>query len=34
MAGKVIGPKGETAVVTLLNGHVVKMPSKYLCLFL
>lgn len=32
MAWKVIGPNGEPTIV-LLNGHVVKLPHKYLCLY-
>ena len=30
MAGKIIGHRGEPTIV-LLNGHVIKLPSKYLC---
>lgn len=29
MTGKIIGPSEP---VVLLNGHAVKLPSKYLCL--
>lgn len=30
VAGKIIGHRGEPTIV-LLNGHVIKLPSKYLC---
>lgn len=32
-AQEVIGPKGESTAVVLLNGQVVKLSSEYLCLF-
>lgn len=27
-----MGPVGEHSDVVMLNGHAVKLPSKYLCL--
>lgn len=32
MIGKVLGPRIEPAIVTLQNGYVVKLHSKYSCL--
>lgn len=32
MAWEFMGPKEDLAIVILLNGHAVKLPSKYLCL--
>jgi hypothetical protein len=32
IAGEVIGPRVESAIVILLNAHSVKLSSKYLCL--
>lgn len=29
MAGEVIGPRGELTIVVSLNGHAVKLLSKY-----
>lgn len=29
MAGEVIGPRVETAIVVLLRGHLVKFPINY-----
>lgn len=32
MAGEVIGPIGEEATaVVLISGHVLKLPSQYVC---
>lgn len=28
------GPRVEPEIAILLNGHAVKFPSKYLCLYL
>ena len=33
LSGKGMGPRTETVIVILLNGHVVKWPSKYLFLY-
>lgn len=33
-AREVIMEKGELPHVVLMNGHVVKLPSKYLCAYL
>lgn len=30
MAGEVIGPRGELTIVLFLNGHAVKLLSKYM----
>lgn len=32
MAREDIGPRTELTNFTLLNGHVVELPSKYFCL--
>lgn len=32
LAGEVTGPRGDYTTGILLNGHLVKMPSKYLYL--
>lgn len=31
VAGEVIGPRKESFTLALLNGHKVKLPSKYSC---
>lgn len=33
MAREDIGPRSELVDVTLLNVHVVKLPSKHICLY-
>lgn len=32
MAMEVIDPKRESIDVILLNGHVIRLPSKYFCI--
>lgn len=33
MASEVTGARGKPTVTVLLNGHVIKLPSKYLYLY-